>query len=263
MPDTAPPVTVGIDLASQPERTAICWIDWTARHPEVHFEPTLSDPDVVELIARAAALGGVVGMDSPLGWPVEFVNLVHQHVHGELLSHFDTSTAPDPPAAAENWRDRLKYRLTDRELVQLGHLPLSVSTDKLAVVALRCAKILDAPQLRPLRLDRSGRAGPVREVYPAASLRSWGLTRRGVSYKTRPDERRRIVAAIDELMRLPDSARVSCEQSHDHLDALVAALSARAAGLGRTRGPDDDQLALARVEGWIHVPTGALAELLS
>jgi hypothetical protein len=57
---------------------------------------------------------------------------------------------------------------------QLGLTPLSVSADRIAHVALRCAVLLTKLPAARGPMDRSG-SGPVAEVYPAASLRGWGL----------------------------------------------------------------------------------------
>ena len=45
--------------------------------------------------------------------------------------------------------------------------------------------------------------------------------------------------------------------------AVVASLTARAAALGRTAGPDDAHSKAARTEGWIHLPTCSLAGLIA
>lgn len=63
--------------------------------------------------------------------------------------------------------------------------PLSVSADKIAHVALRCAVLLARLDAAGRPVDRSG-AGPVVEVYPAASLRSWGLYRPGHKQAAKP-----------------------------------------------------------------------------
>jgi Protein of unknown function (DUF429) len=58
---------------------------------------------------------------------------------------------------------------------QLRLTPLSVSADRIAHVAFRCAVLLAKLDAADAPVDRSG-SGPVAEVYPAASLHSWGLT---------------------------------------------------------------------------------------
>ena len=61
---------------------------------------------------------------------------------------------------------------------QVSLTPLSVSADRIAPVALRCAVLLAKLEAVGGPMDRSG-SGPVVEVYPAVSLRSWSLDHRG------------------------------------------------------------------------------------
>ena len=52
-----------------------------------------------------------------------------------------------------------------------------------------------------------------------------------------------------------------CRTSHDALDAVIAALTARAAVLGLTLRPDPELQPQASREGWIALPTAPLAKL--
>jgi hypothetical protein len=61
---------------------------------------------------------------------------------------------------------------------------------------------------------------------------------------------------------LPTSVRTWCVDSHDHLDAVVCALVARAVLAGDTVWPRSaDERAAAAQEGWIHLPGADLAAL--
>jgi hypothetical protein len=51
-------------------------------------------------------------------------------------------------------------------------------------------------------------------------------------------------------------------RSHDAFDAVVAALTARAASRGQTCLPAGDDLAAARTEGWIAVPSSPISQLI-
>lgn len=53
-----------------------------------------------------------------------------------------------------------------------------------------------------------------------------------------------------------------CRRSHDAFDSVIAALNARAVAIGRAAEPDDEQRTVARIEGWIALPTGPLSDLL-
>ena len=138
------------------------------------------------------------------------------------------------------------WRATDRWVRQcFGRWPLSVSTDRIGVAALRTAYLLDALEAGGVPIDRTGVTGPIVEVYPAAARRVWGLGS---------------VRSVEELedslpMTFSDSAaRVACATSEHAFDALVSALTARAAALGRTSPPPPEVSDAAASEGWIHVP---------
>jgi predicted nuclease with RNAse H fold len=98
------------------------------------------------------------------------------------------------------------------------------------------------------------------EVYPAAALHRWGLPYSG--YK-KPGQ-----GVLDQLVAAAPWLELGefeglCRRSHDAFDAVVAALAARAAMLGKTVAPDARQRAAARTEGWIAVPDCELGELVS
>ena len=122
---------------------------------------------------------------------------------------------------------------------------------------MRCARLLTLlAGSEPL--DRTG-AGLVAEVYPAAALRQWQLDPRG--YKDRNWRRRRSEpsSSAPSPPQLPDgsTSTPSCKSAgaSDHLlDALLAALLARAIERGQTLPILAAELEAARGEGWIHLP---------
>jgi predicted nuclease with RNAse H fold len=250
--DERPPVTIGIDLASKPAKTAMCAITWRGDYAVADFDSDTSDAHIVDVIESAAK----VGLDCPLGWPEPFVRAINAHSQmGPWPGH-----GVDP----EQYRRTLAYRETDRVVQESGRPPLSVSTDRIGIVAMRFAGIADALARRDHPVDRSGK-GLLAEVYPAAALRAWGLPDRGYKGKGQEDG---VAALADALMeRIPwlsfaDGAQARCRTSHDALDAFICALVARAVALGRTSWPDSvERWRLAEIEGWIHVPVGEPAEL--
>lgn len=248
----APPVTIGIDLASKPVKTALCFIAWRGDHAVADFDADTSDDHIVDVMASATK----VGLDCPLGWPEPFVRAI--------TAHSQMDRWPGRGLDPEQFRRTLAYRQTDRVIQDSGRPPLSVSTDRIGIVAMRWAGIADALALRGHVIDLSGR-GLVAEVYPAAALRAWGLPDRGYKGKGQMAE---VAVRLDLLLgRLPwlrfaDGAEDLCRTSHDALDALICALVARAIVMGRTRWPDsDERWRLAAIEGWIHVPSADPSEL--
>ena len=133
-----------------------------------------------------------------------------------------------PPVATESPADRvpLRYRVTDVAAMAAGARPLSVSSDLIGVAAMRGARLQHLLGAAGVPVDRSGVTGRVVEVYPAAA------------------------AALE-----------GCDDNR--LDAFVCALVARAVLTGATTRPSPEQLDAARREGWIHLPTVGLAELVA
>lgn len=89
-------------------------------------------------------------------------------------------------------RHPLTNRATDLHLRQSVRLqPLSVSADRIGAAAMRCAAILSGLTRKGIEIDRTGRVGPVVEVYPAAALKVWGLPHQGYKGREPANARRR------------------------------------------------------------------------
>jgi len=245
-------LVAGVDLAADPKRTASCVIDWRRGLVEVS-RFSVTDDEIVELATRAT----VVGVDVPLGWPEQFVHAVASHERGDPWPALEASDA--------SARESLRYRATDLHLRGTGHRPLSVSTDLIGVVALRAARIQHLLQAAGHQVDRSGVAGCLVEVYPAAALRTWGLPAGGYKGVGRRDALASLTRQVASLTGpLTASVSTGLAACSDHqLDAFLCALIATASRLGMTELPGSDQLARARVEGWIHVSTSPLAEIVA
>lgn len=229
--------TLGIDLAAADADTAGCLLDWTADGVRVEtLEQPLADAAIVALAEGTA----MVGIDAPLGWPAAFTAALAGYAAG----------GPWPEGVD---RLDLRMRATDRDVhAQVGIWPLSVSSERIAVVAFRAAGLLGRLQPGDPARDGSGR---VAEVYPAAGLKTWGLPARGYKRPEQADVRRAILAGLTERARLvPGAWTERCIASADALDALVAALLAGALVRGETRPIPKALAAVARVEGWIHLP---------
>lgn len=258
-------------MASQPKGTAACRIEWCADGAVPHLiSDRLTDRELIKLMREPAY--AVVGIDAPFGWPLEFV----QAVRGWSESADWPISVEDP----ERRQDHLVLRETDREVLTVtaepfegandsaprrGKRPLSVSTDKLAYTAMRCARLLaELGRLQGRPVDRAGEDGIV-EVYPDAALREWGLwpkdwDQRRVGYKGRrleaKERRARLVADLrartGSWLSLDDALAEACVHSDDRLDALLSAMVARAVEIGESREvPDRGR---ASPEGWIHLP---------
>lgn len=243
-------LTAGVDLAARPERTALVSIEWTADRAIIRDVACPADDTV---ILAAIDRSDKTGMDCPLGWPTAFVEFVADHHAGHV----------GIPADDSDWRRSLTMRRTDLVVHErLRLVPLSVSADRIAHVALRCAVLLAKLDAAGRPVDRSG-SGTVVEVYPAASLRRWGLVQPGYKQPARPEALDRLADRL--LAAAPWLDCASYEQairrSHDVLDAVIAAMTARAAAQGQTVQPGQADLAAARTEGWIAIPDAPVSQL--
>jgi predicted nuclease with RNAse H fold len=223
--------TLGVDLASQPKNTAACLIDWQPGRAHVeHLELGVDDDQLVKLGERVEK----VGLDVPFGWPDAFVAAVAAHHRQE------------PWNAVEN--RELRFRRTDVYVwEQTGRPPLSVSTDKIAIPALRAARILAG-----WSADRTG-VGKFVEVYPRAARDRFALGRTR-SIKEVQDRTPWLV--------LDANTADTCEASEDCFDAVIASLVARASALGLCDPVPEADRELVQREGWIALPiVGSLERL--
>lgn len=244
-------LTAGVDLAAEPQGTALAVIDWSSTTATVvDLQIGVTDEPIVLAASQVTKLG----IDCALGWPQEFVNFMTQQADVNLSGHdFD---------GGMDWRRTLAYRETDRNVrEQTGRWPLSVSTDRLGLTAMRCAGLLSRLKADGVEIDRSG-TGLVAEVYPGASLRLWGFTTTG--YRSSGDIRRELLSDLKAQASwfVPGEYEDLMISSCDAFDAVVAAFAARAVAKGQYLPPREDQLALAKVEGWVTLPQGTLHSLL-
>jgi predicted nuclease with RNAse H fold len=243
-------ITAGVDLAAEPIATGVAVIEWLRAGARLTSLGVACDDD--EILAATAG-AAKIGLDCPLGWPDPFVAFVAAHRNGHV-------PVPDgTPGKA--WRHRLANRHTDDVVRErFGLVPLSVSADRIARPAMRAAGLLAILAANGRPVDRSG-SGVVVEAYPAASLKQWGLPYR--RYKGAANR-----ATLDGLAdRLLEVAPWLDVGSHDTLfrttdhafDAVIAAITARAAALGQTLAPSPEHAELVRREGWIAVPLTPIA----
>jgi hypothetical protein len=218
-----------------PAQTLACQINWT-NGTAVASGPIdgANDHTLDSLIVRSQA----VGIDAPFGWPFAFTEAVAEWTHIKWN---------------EELRDHLRFRHTDQFVHdQIGQSPLSVSSDRIALPAMRAMALLRRFHVT----DKSG-DGMFFEVYPGGTLYKWGIARKG--YKEKSEDGKALRVAILSKLRAEMPWLVASDEyaETDHaLDALVASLAARAAFQGLTLRPEPGNAELARKEGWIHLPTG-------
>lgn len=276
---TAAVITLGIDLAAQAKKTAVCRLSWEADGSVAirSLDGGWSDERLLEIARDVDA----IGIDAPFGFP--------QLIRRAISEYAESGRFPARPdeESVEEWSRRLRFRETDRfvnahllEHHGLKLWPLSVSSDRIAVAAWRCAHLLTQLSLETGRpLDRVGTGAGVPkprtvEVYPAAALACWALPYKGYkpgaagSPRSAGAQARRddivdgLCARLGSALELGSGDRADLVGDDDLLDAFVAALVTRAAAKRATVEPRADQRAAAEEEGWIHLPSGPLSELV-
>jgi hypothetical protein len=258
--------TLGVDLAAQSPKTAGCMIEWDDRgQGRVHCpSDNYQDSDLfsklidTQYVTRAA-------IDAPFGWPQMFIE--------QIAAYQRDGVWPDAFDSNASVRG-LRLRATDRWIhSQLGLTPLSVSTDRIGIVAMHCARLLAALQVELGQpVDRSGQ-GRILEVYPAAALRAWGISPATSddpgSYKGDSEAARtrrhwilgQIKHHTSAWLEMHEKVTVVCVENDDCLDALICALIARAAERDLLE-PIDDPGGDALSEGWIRLPQPGSLSLL-
>ncbi len=243
-------LTVGVDLSAEVRKTFMAIISWTGSEAIVRsVTGGIANAEIVSAVAAADK----TGIDCPFGWPLPFLKFINDHMAGVV--------EPDERRPLV-WRRQLAQRQTDLFVRdQTGLTPLSVSADLIAHVAFRCAALLAEMTAAGIKIDRSGVDGAVAEVYPAASLKRWGLVHRG--YKGVANSTV-LAQAFDHLVATapwlrfdrPSDAAL-CRSADDAFDSVVAALAARAQAIGQTEAVSNDQLLIGRLEGWVAIPLPA------
>lgn len=234
---------LGIDLAAGAKKTYACALEDEDGALRAELFAGCADEQLLALAEGKQK----VAIDAPFGWPRAFVDALDAH------RRFEAWPAPDdgPPEA---FRAALSFRVTDR-VVMHTRRPLSVSTDKLGVTAMRCAHLLHRWAAAGESIDRAG-GGRFVEVYPAAALVRWGLAGSGYKGVDKTALQTLTATVLDAVptLELSDADRQLCASVDDAFDALIAALVARAALIGLTNLPPPMVREQAAEEGWIHLP---------
>jgi predicted nuclease with RNAse H fold len=244
-------LVAGIDLAAEPKGTSLALIEWN--NDQAKLKELFLGVDDAEIL-EATKGANKIGIDCAFGWPVEFFEFLTQHMN--------PNQKPKGIDGAMDWRRTLSYRETDREVRKItGRWPLSVSTDRLGLTAMRNAGLLARFQEAGVNVDRSGE-GTACEVYPGATLRLWGFETSG--YRTEIETRGKLVEKLKAQAPWLDLSSFEDQMldSTDCFDAVIAALAARAVALGAYSKPSPDQLDKAKVEGWICLPSGGISTLI-
>jgi predicted RNase H-like nuclease len=236
---------LGIDAATQPDRTGLACADWdgaTLRVGATH-RPNGPEDQLAWLADRLTKDEPcLIGVDAPLGWPVG------------LAAALGTHRAGDPVAASA---DRLFRRRTDQAIQErLGKRPMDVGADRIARTAHAALALLGAlaersgSAIEPAWSEHEWSSPAVAEVYPAATLTALGL--RASGYKGADTAARAaLIQTLPDWVLLPEPAREAAISSDHVADAVITLVAAADFLAGRCPGPDEPERAYQ--EGWIWV----------
>lgn len=245
--------TVGVDLAAGAPGTALAEIVWAGASAVLtRLEIGIQDADIVASVTSGEAW---LGVDCPLGWPDAFADFVRAH-------HAGVEPSLGPVRGDAEWRRPLVYRHTDHVVRErIGRWPLSVSTDRLGVTALRGAGLLARLAEAGFPVDRAAE-GRLFEVYPGGSLRLWGFDTTG--YRVDATRRAILLDSLRERAPWLDLGAFGplAVAKADAFDAVIAALSTRAGALRLFEPVASGMLAVARREGWVVLPEGPIQALI-
>ncbi len=126
---------LGIDLSSQSKGTSACLIEFSGNSGKCR-DPHESCLD--EVLDKLVAQANAIGIDAPFGWPSSFAKSVSESAHHSWDNDL---------------RNAMRFRATDKGIrKRLGNWPLSVSTDLIALPAMRAKALLNRHAVK----DKSG-----------------------------------------------------------------------------------------------------------
>lgn len=238
---------MGIDLATDPRKCGVCVIKGRTI---THVGHGSADPLHPSWLLRYCSGADAVGIDVPFGWPKRFIEMLCSY---EIGAAFDRERRPYRLRTTDIWVNETLPQRIQRDAPPPN--PFSVSTDKLGATAMVGTILLQNLSNEFEVSPRcSGKTPAVLEVYPSASLWTWGLRHRSMDV----DSALRSLKNAFGLDVREDDRRQLLESRHC-FDALVAALTALEYADGKTFDPPEcvpDRI--LKMEGWIRVPTTQL-----
>ena len=236
---------IGVDCATNPKDVGIALSELidTLEILEVHAGTSGPWKKVAEWLSELPGQSVLIALDAPLGWPIPLREALEGHSAGNPV---------------ENCPNAMFRRETDRHIRQyVGKQPLDVGADRIARTAHAALKGLNGLRASidsPIRLawNASDLTGiSVIEVYPAATLKAYGMHYEGFKKKSDPSHRRvreEIIRGIPEIELSGDARSVALDNS-DGLDAVVCILAATDFVRGEAMKPVRPEV--AHREGWI------------
>ena len=234
-------IVIGIDCAVDPKKRGVAIGSYDGTMCTVVLPSAKTDKEVALLVSQCVKQSDriLLAMDAPLGWPAALGNVLNSHQAG------------DPISADAN---SLFRRETDQFIKEkIGKQPLDVGADRIARTAHSALGILAAIDFEvPLAWLPNFSGTAAIEVYPAATLKAYGLPNTGYKTMEHRNTREQILLGLSKSIEsLMD--KQSILDNADTLDAVVCVLAGLDFIKDNCYKPSTTQQELAYKEGWIWV----------
>lgn len=241
-----PDCIIGIDCATDPKKRGVAKAflnndAWQVTETTIG----LTDHEIADFVIEAKNPDRAVllALDAPLGWPEQLGESLYNHSAGQSF---------DRPA------NKVFRRKTDDFIKKTyGKQPLDVGADRIARTAHSALALLSvianriAEKIIPLAWQNNFSGVATIEVYPAATLISYGWPSRRYKKPAEMNVRAQIIAELENYLAFTETH--SMVQSADALDAALCVLAGKDFLEGNCYQPENQRL--AHKEGWIWVKT--------
>jgi predicted nuclease with RNAse H fold len=254
---------VGIDCASQPEKTGVAIGKYEAKIGKIEilqlFKGEKGKSISVKILTKLAEIAQkpteidvnkiLVAVDAPLGWPVAMSQSLANHIAGASLGHNRTE------------KDRFFRRFTDTFIHQkIGKLPLEVGADRIARAAYSALQMMEdfrqkfpVEMLWDTNIQNLNGMGVI-EVYPAATLKQHNLIYNNYKKESDIANRKEIIEYLQAYFSNITDYQALMQEDGDRLDAIVCLLCAKDfVDKEVMQIPVEENLAFIQQEGWIWV----------
>lgn len=236
---------VGIDCATDPKKVGISLGIYTNGQMELIQSKIATGSNLMYKFMHDY-IGDkdhvLLAIDAPLGWPLSLGASLVNHNAGGMLD-----------VEANN----LFRRETDRFVKKMiGKQSLDVGADRIARTAHAALKIIEELRMMAGRdIHMAWKENEVIglkaiEVYPAATLKCYGIVSSGYKDKEKKQVRKEILNELKKHIKISRDIDLM-ENNADALDSAVCLLSAKDFLVGNVYFPEDFNT--ARKEGWIWI----------
>lgn len=235
---------IGVDCATQKKKTGLSLATYEEGQCCLQEARTgEGEKSVAEIISDWLLEGEtfLLALDAPLGWPVHLGEELHSHQAGE-------SIYVEP--------NKLFRRMTDKYVKgKIGKVPLDVGADRIARTAHTALSLVG--ELRELNGMELGVAwdpfkvdkGAIIEVYPAATMKTYGIINSGYKDAGKESLRESMLQDLKGYIEIDTSLDTVLVSNADVLDSAFCVLAGIDFLKGQVYMPADKQL--VRTEGWI------------